>query len=289
MPSSRVTFRRLLILVALTSLVTGIALADAPPTECTTDEYGQGRWEVRVSAGPCPVSCSYDGDSEDFCDSEAECWGIEYEITQLLHTSYDRAVTLVSSESTVVYPLHGLADPCRGDRVTRVGRYECHQQAVKINQESAQTYVQVVVDTEAETVPMSMVLRGDHRQESCKIAGLGRPVPPALDGCVPGCGPFHPKQPIVSTEIMEFQGCFVEFVRDLTTGEILSAALIGDDDEECDFEEGDIDEVEIVIDETSYGFGTFGDGFISSGSESCTCRLIGGRRYCWGRPCPNRR
>lgn len=34
------------------------------------------------------------------------------------------------------------------------------------------------------------------------------------------------------------------------------------------------------------GDGQFGDGYISTGSESCSCRVFAGRVFCWGSPCP---
>jgi hypothetical protein len=34
------------------------------------------------------------------------------------------------------------------------------------------------------------------------------------------------------------------------------------------------------------GAGKFGEGYVHSGSNSCTTRIIGGRMYSWGSPCP---
>jgi hypothetical protein len=37
---------------------------------------------------------------------------------------------------------------------------------------------------------------------------------------------------------------------------------------------------------TTLGKGKFGDGYISTGGDSCTTRVIGGKVYTWGTPCP---
>ena len=37
----------------------------------------------------------------------------------------------------------------------------------------------------------------------------------------------------------------------------------------------------------SLGEGQFGEGYVSSGTNSCTTRIIGGRVYTWGNPCPD--
>jgi hypothetical protein len=35
------------------------------------------------------------------------------------------------------------------------------------------------------------------------------------------------------------------------------------------------------------GVPKFGDGYVSSGTNSCMTRIIGGRVYSWGAPCPD--
>lgn len=35
------------------------------------------------------------------------------------------------------------------------------------------------------------------------------------------------------------------------------------------------------------GDGQFGDGYLSTGDDSCSCRVFAGRVYCWGSPCPD--
>ena len=87
----------------------------------------------------------------------------------------------------------------------------------------------------------------------------------------------------------------VEFICDAATGEVVSARLTPDSPERCTspFLEGKtlipqpVTELELKLkDGRSLGKGKFGDGYISTGEESCTTRVVGGRVYTWGAPCP---
>jgi hypothetical protein len=65
--------------------------------------------------------------------------------------------------------------------------------------------------------------------------------------------------------------------------------------------EGGVESLELVVDgdalpsgtaaktfenAISFGFGNFGDGYLSTGDDSCTCRMFAGKVFCWGSPCP---
>jgi hypothetical protein len=47
-----------------------------------------------------------------------------------------------------------------------------------------------------------------------------------------------------------------------------------------------VDKLKVTLDGVDLGSGQFGSGYVSSGSASCTTRIIGGRLYTWGSPCP---
>ena len=108
--------------------------------------------------------------------------------------------------------------------------------------------------------------------------------------CVPSCGNFDENQTITKTETLNFKGCLLEFEFWLETGAVKSVTLLNPEDD-CDFIDFGIDELDLGIPATLTSpattlDATFGDGFLSAGPDSCSCRVIGGRVYCWGRNCP---
>ena len=124
--------------------------------------------------------------------------------------------------------------------------------------------------------------------EYCTIKGLGRQIP---DSCVPACGNFNANQTITKTEVLDFKGCKIEFVFDLTTGAVISAGIYQGEPSppECKFSEFEIGDLQVGIPGTSdpeQQKATFGQALVSAGQESCSCRVIGGRVYCWGQNCP---
>jgi hypothetical protein len=128
--------------------------------------------------------------------------------------------------------------------------------------------------------------RGDDKVAACTILGIG------LEG-----GP-DPNQLTQTSERIDFKGCVVEFTRDPVTGEVEKAQLLtptSTSGEACESpslqKDGTIaprpiGEIEVLLGGTPLLEPKFGDGYISTGTESCTTRVIGGRVYTWGSPCP---
>jgi hypothetical protein len=47
-----------------------------------------------------------------------------------------------------------------------------------------------------------------------------------------------------------------------------------------------VEGLQLTLDGDDLGTGKFGDGYIQSGEQSCTTRIVGGKVYTWGSPCP---
>jgi len=277
-------------LVATLVIAAAAMASDPPPTSCTTDEYGAGDWLVEVSQGPCTVACGAPSTdpADPFCDPAGSCTGIEYKITELGTLNADHLVTLVR-DVDVSWTDGQAYDPCEGEPVTGLGRYACHERAVRLNKNrSVNQYNRLVVEGAVETIPTSVALKAGRTIEACRIAGLGRDTA-VPETCVPTCGGFDPKQTILRTEVLQFEDCSVEFKYDLGTGALVSATLTPESVAAgCDFDIHDVPvgTLELLVGGTSLGMGAYGDGYLSLGSDSCTCRIYGGRVYCWGLPCP---
>jgi hypothetical protein len=171
---------------------------------------------------------------------------------------------------------------------------------------------QVIAQGLRETTAKSVAVRHGRRIGSCEIAGLGEAATTvdSIGACVPSCGNFDPRQPLTIEEILRFNTtddsgnpieCSLRFVFNAETGEVIEEPLypggpftdLTPDSitAGCDFEKYDVSQIELVLTDgsgTTIGGGaaTFGDGILSTGSDSCTTRVIGGRVYTWGRPCP---
>jgi hypothetical protein len=268
-------------------LAAGLAAAtEPPPTSCTTDEFGTGAFSIEVTEGPCAVDCGADDATEPFCAPGGSCTGIEYTVTTNCHRGEEHVVVLVR-DVEVVFSLGTVFPPCHGDSVTGAGKFACHEQAVVLSAGTSESHrYRLVVDGSKEAVATSVIVKAGTFKESCRIAGLGAEAA-VPDTCVPSCGDFHPEQALTTTEEVTFKDCTVKFTYSAETGEVLSAVLTDDSVENgCTLDEQPVENLEITLNGVSLGMGTFGDGFISSGSNTCTSRVIAGRVYTWGSPCP---
>ncbi len=304
--------RKLLQLVALGAAALLAALpamaAEANlPTSCTT----ASGWTFAVNAplpagspaGPCATSDS--GTSGALvCDPAGLNTGIEYTLTgpgTPDHSFSFVHVTKLASEvlwvgggnEGVVYPL-GTGDPLSG-----IGLYAWHEVAVRLNSEAnkAGTY-KIVMSGQREAIGTSIVVKKGKTTDSCRIMGLG--LEPAINmslACVPNCTAVNPEQAMTKTEIMKFKGCAVKFEYDISTGELIAATFDADASDKplcgavssntcCYFNQEDVANLTLTVGNVPLGHGLFGDGYISSGTGSCTTRVIGGKLYTWGCPCP---
>ena len=252
-------------------LAAGVAMAhddhhDDLPRSCTG-----GGWVITVVAGPCAVS----NPSSPACAASGAWTGIEYEITG----AADHVATLVTSNNNVsVATGNQVYAACAGDPMTGLGKYSCHEKAVKVNPDSYTHRFWVVVDGSKAPVETSIVAKKGRSSKSFLIEGLGLPI--------------NPFQALQKTETIVFKGCAVTFVFDALTGGVLSATNDPDKSDPTatcsDVIVSTVDKLSLTLDVPGVGplgLGKFGDGYISTGENSCTTRVVGGKVYTWGSPC----
>jgi hypothetical protein len=178
--------------------------------------------------------------------------------------------------------------PCEGDTVTNLGLWACHEEAARINPNGAFADFRITVRGKREAAPKSVVTKKGNSIGACEIVGIGEV----------GTAVRNPFETVLRTETLRFKGCAVTFDYDLATGDVVNAALNEGESEKpacgvgdppgscCDFDIQDVSKLELKLNGTSLGSGKFGQGYVSSGTNSCTTRVIGGRVYTWGSPCP---
>jgi hypothetical protein len=255
-----------------------------PPTSCST-----GLLDVRVSSGPTFVPCDALG---------GQCTEIEYEVAPT-HPSRSKPRQVFVLEGVGVWDVLPKGSqwyaPCEGipgEHDSGFGRSSCHEQAIKVNLKRGVAKFKVTLAGLRRPSPTSVAASrdDDHGDDddvtACNILGIGREGGPA------------PDQTTQRTETINFKGCEVEFTRDRVTGEVEKARLLtvtSSSGKPCQSptlkDDRTIDprpagEVEVFLGDQSLGLGKFGDGYISTGTASCTTRVIGGRLYTWGAPCP---
>jgi len=258
----------------LSSVLAAAALAT--PEAMAGGSYGScssSQWTVTVQAGPCPVSDA----SNPSCSADGGFTGIQYLVSG---ASRDHVATLATANNTVSLAT-GNQDyaACEGDPVTYLGKRSCHEKAIKINPALLTTAFWVVVDGQKAPVQTSIAVKKGSCIKSYEVAGLG------------GAVTVNPFSLIKKTQTDIFKGCAVTFEFDSVTGDVLNAYNDPDkSDPEADCSDlvvSTVDKLSLTLDGVgSLGSGQIGDGYISSGTDSCTTRVIGGRVYTWGSPCP---
>jgi len=281
--------RKLLLLVVLGAvglLAAPSVMAQTPPPQPSGSCYA-GAYLVQAF-GPTFVTCG-----------TGDCTQIEYKISGGIP---DHAATVVASgfadcsTPSIVSVTGGKVGgnqpyaPGVGDPVTGLGRYACHEEATKINPVDAVTQFKIVVAGQRSAAPKSVVTKKGGTTRSCEIVGIGEQIT--------GPNPFSTN---LKVETLVFKGCAVTFQYNLTTGEVMSAVLepqptsskppcavgVSNDPTCCWFNEGEpVSGLSLTLNGQSLGDGQFGEGYISSGTGSCTTRVIGGKVYTWGCPCP---
>ena len=207
-------------------------------------------------------------------------------------------------------------DPCVGDSATNSGVGSCHENAIRYNPDDVVDgpfwfAVQGLREFAATTLTLK-----SNKIDRCEILGVGDLLEENVlpDGCVPSCGNFDEEQTITKTEILDFKGCKARFEYNLATGSVLNFGAACDTGlfptvnltnccaenpndpnciplaaDPCDFPEYLADDGGVTV-TLPFSSGpvpiNFGDGLVSIGTESCSCRVIGGRIYCWGQRCP---
>jgi hypothetical protein len=236
-----------------------------PPLTCFAGDF-----QFTVSSGPTFVDCDAVG---------GQCTQIEY------HVSPRPDGDVLALEGVGVVSVSGdrfVAAPCIG-LDNGFGQGSCHEQAIQTTLDDSGNFTITLAGLRA-PAPTSV---GTSAENACRILGIGLEAGP------------NPAQEAQTTETVNFKGCMVQFTRDAVTGEVLQAQLLKKvSPSSCQgpFVDGDsgviapqpVAALEVKLkDGTSLGKGKFGDGYISTGNESCTTRVIGGRVYTWGtQPCP---
>jgi hypothetical protein len=230
---------------------------------------------VLVTAGPCPVSST----NPVACEAAGAYTGVRYKVTG----GPDYIAALVTANNTVVSGGTVYA-PCKGDPVTELGEQSCHEQAVAFGCRSVSAEFWIVVEGKRGPTLQSVAVKKGACVKSFAVTGLGYEI-----------SAFAPLQ---TTENVDFKGCVVAFTRDPLTGAVINAELdlerstkprcssAGQTDCCSDVITTTVDKLSLTLNGVELGAGQIGDGYVSSGTHSCTTRVVGGRVYTWGSPCP---
>jgi hypothetical protein len=251
--------------------ISSLAVAQPSPSPLTECSPPGTEMTFTVSRGPDFVPCG-EGD---------QCTEIEYEVSGfggLVYALEGKGVVSVDPFDSELGSY--LAEPCEG--IDSFGEGSCHEQAIRTFPDEGRKF-RITLEGQRRPSPTSVAIFGEGPR-ACEILGIG------LENS------SNPEQATQTTETINFKGCVVEFTRDAKTGEVVNAQLTEDSPENCTspFLEGrtlrpqpvaDL-ELRVTGDGPFLGFGKFGDGYISTGGDSCTTRVIGGKVYTWGSPCP---
>jgi hypothetical protein len=174
-------------------------------------------------------------------------------------------------------------NPGVGDPITGLGKLSCHDEAVKVNPNGSVVNFTITVQGVRAAQPKSVVVKKGNGVNACEITGIGDPAPPEIVAPV--------------TEIIKEPGssCAVEFTKDQITGKLLKAELVDSPNPDCKLYQIDATSLNLEVDTPvgacttppcALGKAKFGEGYVHSGTHSCTTRFIGGRLYTWGDSCP---
>jgi hypothetical protein len=235
---------------------------------------------VTVVQGPCPVS----DPTNPVCVSQGDWTGVQYKNTG---TAADYLSTLVTVNNVVSTATGNQAySACSGDPTTKLGKYSCHEQAVKVNTAQQATGFWVVAKGtvgkgQRQPILTSIAAKKGSCTQSFAVMGLGLEAQTS------------PFQTLKKTETVVFKGCAVTFEFD-SLGNVTDAfndVSKSDPTATCsDIIVATADKLTLTVDVPgagNLGLGQFGDGYISTGTNSCTTRMVGGKVYIWGSPCPN--
>lgn len=235
----------------------GAAYAFEPQYDCPTNG---GNWHI-FALGPTSIECpDQPGD---------ECTEMHYDVTSTPGGvgNQDHVAVLVAQEVKVV-PSNNVSvyAACDGDGVTAIGIRDCSRQAVRLNAKDSTLTYPVVVRGAAVAIDSSIVVKkGRNIIEECRIASLGTLPPPEC----------NPKEQLPAKKVFEFEGCIIEIALDPCTGDPGEAQVLSGD---CGIDTGPIETLQLVINGTTQNV-TVGEGYISSGENSCTTTLIGKQKY----------
>jgi hypothetical protein len=235
------------------------AMAQAPTT-CAVGNC------IVEAIGPTVVSCG-----------SATCTEITYKVTTPEVADHIAAVVASGSTNCMTPSITSVSGgtgnqaypPGMGDPVSGLGMHSCHDEAAKTTPTATVTNFKVTVSGARAPAPKSVLVKRGAKMHSCEILGIGEAGTPA---------------PV--TETLTHGDCAVEFTLDKANGTVIAAKLTDDSSESCDLLVNDVADLEVTLDGLTLGLGQFGDGYIHNGTGSCTTRIIGGKVYTFGSPCP---
>jgi hypothetical protein len=250
------------------ALVPPVALLAASPAMATGNTCASVSFSFTVVQGPCLIK---DPASPE-CGSEGDYTAIQYRIGG---SSADHVFILASANSTVVVPpALQVYPPGAGCSTTELGKDVKHLQCVKVNPNAATRTFWLVVAGKKTPIPTTVAAKKGSCLKSAAIMGFGNDS--------------NAFQAINPTEVVAFKKCKVEFVKDPVTGEVLDGNLTPDSPEGCRIYKNAVEDMTVTVPGAGdVGVPKFGDGYVSSGTNSCITRVIGGRVYTWGDPCPD--
>ena len=245
--------RRAGLLTAVTLLASAAAAsASDVQYECITN--GAGNWSI-VATAPFSTQCPN--------LPVRECTEIQYSVTPRLARAADHVAVLVDHEMTVIPPQASyLSLPCDGDSVTGIGIRDCSTQAVRMNKDSTTQTYNLFVEGAATATGKSIVVKKGTVIEECRIVSLA----PAI---------CNPKAQLATKESFQFEDCTVEIELDPCTGEPGPATITGP----CEVDSAPIGTLSLSINGGTPQVVTVGDGWISSGENSCSTKLFNGTSY----------
>ncbi|HEY6554284.1 MAG TPA: hypothetical protein VI669_13085 [Vicinamibacteria bacterium] len=268
----------------LSCTVVATAALLAPTAALATGNWGSCSSfnpNITIVEGPCPVT--FNDPLGPSCARPGTATGIKYKNSG---STADHLATLVTANNDVATP-SGCQNysACSGDPLTGLGKHSCHEKAVKINPATQTAGFWVVAQgttankTQRLPVMTSIVAKKGSCIKSTAILGLGLEGPSVF-------------QAAKKAETIVFKGCAVKFELDAVTGQVVNAEtdpLQSDPGANCSpLFVNDVSELSLTLTGLGdLGAGQIGDGYISTGTNSCTTRVIGGRVYTWGSSCPN--
>jgi hypothetical protein len=226
--------------------------------------------------GPCAVA----DPANPVCVSQGAFTGIQYKITG---SAKDYVATLVTRNNTVAGPgCNQVYAACAGEPATELGKLSCHESALRLRPFPAtqSQFFWVVVAGRKQAIETSIAIKKGSCVKSYAVPGLG----------VEGPSVF---QTTKKTETITFKGCAVTFELNAVTGDVIN--VFNDPDksspapgETCSpLMVNGVDKLNLTLDGVDLGSGQIGEGYISTGTNSCTTRVVGGKVYTWGAACPN--
>jgi hypothetical protein len=234
--------------------------------------------------GPCPVSST----NPAACEASGPYTAVRYSFSG---SSLDHIAAVVTANNSVLRPpasqVYGAGS---GDPVTGLGKYSQHEVTIKGNSnEVTNKAIWIVVDGTKTPVQQSIVAKKGFCTRSFSVLGLGSDLPPAAPVTQTLTHCTNPSDPSTC--------CSVEFTLDQVGGSALKAKFTQESLEinHCTSpgmaDDGTIigqpiGNLELLLDGESLGFTNYGTAELNSGTTSCTTKIIGGRVYTYGKPCP---